>query len=125
MPLITSRLPLAPYSGTAYILGNLVLPVTVGAVCEVTSIVTLGVSVQRRQWGGFAAGLLCLVVQYYASLAIDAPGGLSFAYRLFGYSFGLRSLVTIFSLVTGAPLVVFALAYAWTRRQPALSSASV
>jgi hypothetical protein len=45
MPLITSRLPLAPYSGTAYILGYLVLPVTVGAVCEVTSIVTLVVSV--------------------------------------------------------------------------------
>ena len=70
--------------GLAFVLCLLVLPPTVLALCEVTRVATLVVSLQRKQWGWFVGALLCLLLHRYANVALYFPQEYHFLYMLAG-----------------------------------------
>jgi hypothetical protein len=124
LPTFVVHLPLVTSIDPEYILGYLVLPTTATSIGEVTGVVTLVVSLQRRQWGWFSAALACLVAYSYAGLALDFPASITFLYKLTGEggTYFLRAGVTLYYVLVLMPLVVLATVYAWTRRKPAIAS---
>lgn len=126
LPSFAVHLPLVTGWGPQYILGDLVLPTTATSIGEVTGVATLVVSLQRRQWGWFSGALLCLAVYSYAGLALDFPASFNFLYRLTGGggAYFLRADVALYFVLALTPIVVLAVVYAWTRRQPATASAA-
>jgi hypothetical protein len=104
--------------GPAYFLGTLLLPTTATALGDVSGVATLVFCLQRKQWGWFVGALLCLMVYFYASLALAFAGGITALYRLAGSAFALGIYLTLYYLLALTPIVVLAAVYAWTRRRP-------
>jgi hypothetical protein len=124
LPSFVAHFPLGPGWGPAYVLGRLVLPTTAVAVCEVTGVATLVVSLQRKQWGWFVGALLCLLLHFYASLALAFPAGVNILYKLASSAYLLSIYLTLYTFLAVTPIALLALVYAWTRRYPPSASAA-
>ena len=97
-----------------YILGLVLLPTTVVAVCEITGVATLVVSLQRKHWGWFVGMLLCLIVHFYSGSALTLLG--INILNIFGSGSSVLR-VMLYGYLALTPLVVVVLIYIWTRRQ--------
>lgn len=118
LPMFAAHFPIVIGWGPAFVLGYLLLPATVTAICEVTAVATLVVSLQRKQLGWVVGTLLCLIVHFYAGLLLAVPGGLNGLYKLAGSSYSVATYMTLYYILVFTPIVVLAFVYAWTRRQP-------
>jgi hypothetical protein len=125
LPSFLLHVPMVLSWGPAYILGYLLLPSTAAAIGDVSGVATLVISLQRQQWPWFVGALLCLVVHFYASLALAFSGGITSLYKLAGSAYSLGIYVMLYNLLALAPVVVLAVLYAWTRRRPVSDAAPV
>ena len=114
------RLPMVIGGVPQYIFGYQVLPTTAISIDEVTGVAILVVSLQRRQWGWFSGILLCLVVAFYAGLALELPAINTLISNLSGGGgeYTQAAAVQLYFALAYRPLVVVAGIYAWTRRLP-------